>query len=314
MRGHPQGTRQALDKAVRLGQQSVAARIANSDDADRLVKLLMEADTQQKNYVIRRDESYLKVHQEQIDALFAVADALKGRFTEQANLEKIGAVIAAVRDYDKSFRDFVTLMGEQTADEQQMMAAAGQLEEHAGQLQAAQKSQMTTAASRANLLTAVFSIGGGLVGLLMAFFIPRIIVRPIRRCLESVAALAGQDFGKKCSVDSARRDRPDGRGDQPVDRRHRQGIHDVKEAAAREKQAQAEKSQAERRQAEEERRLEAEAGRAGTATGRGGTQAARGRGRQATASGRKTNAAQPRRSATKSTSCWKSSTPPPRAT
>ena len=112
------------------------------------------------------------------------------------------------------------------------------------------------AASKATMLILIFVSAG--VGTFLAFWITRQIVLPVRKCMESAAALASQDFSKRADVQSK-----DEMGqmavaiNQSIDNT-KKAFDDIREAAEREKKAQEERAQAERRAAEEERRRDAE--------------------------------------------------------
>ena len=116
------------------------------------------------------------------------------------------------------------------------------------------KSTMQTANSTLLILVCV----GIAIGVFLAYVTGRAILRPLQACMESVTALAHQDFGRKCQVDSK-----DELGqmavaiNQSIDAT-KNAFDGIQEAAEREKKAQAERAEAERRQAETDRRRQEE--------------------------------------------------------
>ena len=114
--------------------------------------------------------------------------------------------------------------------------------------------------STANLV--LLLIGGvGVLAVGLAMVIARTILRPVRRCLESIVALSNQDFEKKCDVDS--KDELGRMADainQSMDAT-KKAFEDIKEAAKREQKAQEERAEAEQQQAETERSRREEEGR-----------------------------------------------------
>ena len=112
------------------------------------------------------------------------------------------------------------------------------------------------ATSKATMLILIFVSAG--VGTFLAFWITRQITGPVKKCMESAAALASQDFSKRADVQSK-----DEMGqmavaiNQSIDNT-KKAFDDIRESAEREKKAQEERAEAERKAAEEERRREAE--------------------------------------------------------
>ena len=112
------------------------------------------------------------------------------------------------------------------------------------------------ATSKATML--ILALVSGAAGVFLAVWITRQIVVPVRKCMESAAALASQDFSKRADVQSK-----DEMGqmavaiNQSIDNT-KKAFDDIREASEREKKAQEERAAAERKAAEEERRREAE--------------------------------------------------------
>jgi methyl-accepting chemotaxis protein len=115
--------------------------------------------------------------------------------------------------------------------------------------------------SRADGRTALF-LGIGLpavvVVVVLGVYLARVITRPVRICMESVVALADQDFTRPANVSS--HDEL-GQMAEAINRSidaTRQAFERIQESAEREKQLQARRAEEERRLAEEQRRREAD--------------------------------------------------------
>jgi methyl-accepting chemotaxis protein len=193
--------RQALDRAVKFGREAVADCFAKAEDADILVRLLLEARIQERDYFLKEDAGHVVIHKEKLDKLLAQADGLKTRFKEQENVTKVAAVIAAVRGYRAAFEHSLKLVKDQHVSGEEMLAASKALQERAGQLQAGQKQEMFSAKRQATFWMIAFSLTGGFVGLMLATLMTRSIVLAIRRCQAAVTALAQQDFSVQADVD-----------------------------------------------------------------------------------------------------------------
>ncbi|MBN1591050.1 MAG: HAMP domain-containing protein [Pirellulales bacterium] len=96
-------------------------------------------------------------------------------------------------------------------------------------------------------------VGLGVLVVILALFLAGAIVGPIRQCVNSVVALAGQDYTVKCNVHST--DEIGQMADainQSIDAT-KQAFEEIQEAAEREKQIQADQAQEARGRAEAER-------------------------------------------------------------
>jgi methyl-accepting chemotaxis protein len=102
------------------------------------------------------------------------------------------------------------------------------------------------------------SIVAFVIGVIVAVGLTRVILKPVRICVESVTALANQDYTKKANIEAN-----DEIGqmaaaiDASIDATAK-AMHDVQEAAEREKKAQEERAEQERLAAEAEQKRKAE--------------------------------------------------------
>ena len=247
-----------MAEAVRQDATNVADRVEKLLDSERLEKLLLEARRQEKNYIIRTDVEYLKKQQKEIDRLVTLAADLKSRFRKQANIDQAGLVGQAAGEYQRAFQYFVQCMVDQDAAKQKMAATTEQLQKQAERFRQDQESEILAASDRCSRWMISFALLGVVAGVAMGLIIARAVVRPIRKCMESIVALSNQDFGKLCDVDS--KDEM-GQMATAINRSieaTRQAFDDIREAASREQQAQQERAEAQRRQADAERRRQAE--------------------------------------------------------
>ncbi len=181
------------------------------------------------------------------------------RVKEHADLREAAALIDADLDAyganGKTFYESVV----QTREAEAEMVASATVVANSIQGMADDVRQVMTdrlAASKATML--ILSLASGIAGIFLAAWITRLIVVPVRKCMESVVALANQDFSKTADVQSK-----DEMGQMAVAINQsigntKKAFDDIREAAEREKKAQEERAEAERRAAEEERRREAE--------------------------------------------------------
>jgi methyl-accepting chemotaxis protein len=256
---------QADQKAKRVAaskqnqdKQVIEEFIANADDAGRLASFLWEARRQEKNYILRSEAQYLKKQKDGYDGLIATADALKSRFKDKDNLDRLAVVVDSVREYQKAFENTVQALAGQEEAGKKMVTDARDLETRAEQLRQSQLAAMAAAIRRANRLMIGFALGAIVFGVVLAVGITRSLTGPIARCVRSIVALANQDFSQRCHVDS--RDemgRMAAAINQSIDET-KAAFDKIQEATRSQQQAQAERMEAERRQLEAERKRQAE--------------------------------------------------------
>ncbi|MFH1154794.1 MAG: methyl-accepting chemotaxis protein [Pseudomonadota bacterium] len=91
------------------GLSGVVDRVEKADDVDRLAKEILEIRQQEKNYIIRGDDTYIKMVDEGIEKLVAQNLAVKEKFTQKANKDQMDQVIAKVNEYKIAFHNYVDL-------------------------------------------------------------------------------------------------------------------------------------------------------------------------------------------------------------
>ena len=182
--------RQQLEKTVKRGQELVAEYIGKAEEANGLARLLMEARVEEKAYFLGGEAKCLATHNDRTDMLLAKAEALRGQFKEADCRDKVTGVIASVIEYRKAFQDHVALMRKQQAAGEKMAEASNTLQHNADQFQAAQREATVATKDRATFWMVAFSLAGVLAGIALAISTTRLIVRPVRACMESLQEVA----------------------------------------------------------------------------------------------------------------------------
>ncbi|WP_319471420.1 methyl-accepting chemotaxis protein [uncultured Pseudodesulfovibrio sp.] len=91
------------------GMEHIQDRVDKADDVNRLVRLIDETRVQEKNFMIRKDTSSLKQHQEILKKIYEQAEITREKFNNKANKEQMLEVTAAVREYEKWFSNYLSL-------------------------------------------------------------------------------------------------------------------------------------------------------------------------------------------------------------
>ena len=126
------------------GMSSIRDRVDKADDANRLVRFILEGRIKEKNFIIRKDANLLEEHAATLKALFAQADATSDKFANQANKDQMTATVEAVRSYEKAFTDYVDLERKKAVNLAQMRESAKAALTLAEEMRGEQKAQFST--------------------------------------------------------------------------------------------------------------------------------------------------------------------------
>lgn len=124
------------------GIWGIEDRVVKADDMNRLVKLIMDARLQEKNFIIRRDEESRKKHAEIIVSMHKQIVDSRVKFSDPVNLKQMDDVSAAVGKYDSSFLLYVKGSDERFAMMDKMRANAQAVLSEAEDIRANLKQQL----------------------------------------------------------------------------------------------------------------------------------------------------------------------------
>ncbi|WP_413206872.1 methyl-accepting chemotaxis protein [Rhodospirillum sp. A1_3_36] len=185
-------------------------RVAKSDDANKLVKLVLEIRRSEKNLLIRGHEKYALDVKDKSKQLKDVADDLKKRLGKPKNKEIMDDIFVALKTYQESFQNFVNLGGEsnammalQDADEtspldvavKEMTEAAAVIEEKSTLARQELKKQMLDVMSLSKTSLIGMLVGGLLLGIIMGWIIARSITDPVGLMTVVMGKLAEGEKG-----------------------------------------------------------------------------------------------------------------------
>jgi methyl-accepting chemotaxis protein len=139
-----------------VGMRGVQDRVDKADDVNRMVRYILQARRQEKNYIIRVDEESLKKHAELVGQLREQISATTQKFSDDKNRNQMSDVFVAVNAYDQAFRDYVDLQKERAATMAKMRAAAQVVREEANAIQADQRQQLKDLRSSGQMTDAMF--------------------------------------------------------------------------------------------------------------------------------------------------------------
>lgn len=143
---------------------SVGDRTEKADDANRIVKLLLDLRIEEKNYMLRDDQEYAERVRENISRLDDQIESTRQKFTQVANLEKIQTIADLGAQYRSNFDRFVEIdIASYTAQEEMEIAARGVqdlLDEYRAQMKAVVGDTVRSDASDAEIIESVDTADG----------------------------------------------------------------------------------------------------------------------------------------------------------
>ena len=124
------------------GANKLDTRIIKADDVNRLVKDILEARIEEKNYILRGDPAYAKKVADKIQTIRSQIQATRLRFKTKENIEQLDTVQKIVTQYDDAFQSYVRLEDEKKSALKEMRKAGQNALKQAESIRSDQKSQL----------------------------------------------------------------------------------------------------------------------------------------------------------------------------
>ena len=131
-----------LAEARDVNSRQTTDKMAKADDSNRIIKLALDARTEEKNFILRGDESHRVKVEQLLSEILGLANNLKSRFADSQNQKRANDVQIAANRYLQSFRSYAQLIKDQKASEEMMVANARRLEATATEIRQDQKAQL----------------------------------------------------------------------------------------------------------------------------------------------------------------------------
>lgn len=171
---------------------TVAQKLRNSDDANKIIRWFLDARRDEKNYILTKDAKYRKSVNEAISHMLNLGEELMRRIQDTANAQQIGAVIESVNAYKEAFGQLDTLLENQTVAHGEMMAAAGKAQNICDEVQDAVKQRMLNRISGARGFIVIGAFIAIVFGMVLGFIITRSIHRGVFSVIDGLSDGADQ--------------------------------------------------------------------------------------------------------------------------
>jgi len=124
------------------GLNGVVDRVDKGDDANRLVKGILETRQQEKNFIIRKDVQYVAKVKESVGEIYSQAEETKGKFNDKLNKDQMDEVVKNVKAYEEAFMQYAEFENQKNEAMGHMRQAAGEVMAQAEAIRTDQKNQL----------------------------------------------------------------------------------------------------------------------------------------------------------------------------
>lgn len=164
-----------------VSQEVLDGKLATANDAQNIVRWILQCRRQEKNFIIRDDRMYVDRVLSHVTDILDLARGLEIRISQEDNKAEAGLISTSVSTYQTSFEEMVSLKEIQHTAEARMVETARGVQEICDGVRADLKVKMVgqiTAARRMMIMGALTAI---LFGVCVSF----LIIRGITRVLSS---------------------------------------------------------------------------------------------------------------------------------
>ncbi|MDD3311532.1 methyl-accepting chemotaxis protein [Pseudodesulfovibrio sp.] len=176
-------------------------KIAKADDANRMIKLFVDARKLEKEYIISGNADHLNENKGDLSNILDTIASLKKRFQNPQNLAQLDAVEKSVGEYQTERDTFVKLMAEQDSVTKTMVATAREAVAVCNAVRDEQNAQMHDVMRSVNLFTLIITAASLIIGILAAIFLTRGITGPVGKGVRFAERMAEGDFTRTLDIE-----------------------------------------------------------------------------------------------------------------
>ncbi len=186
-----------IEEAV--SKKKLKDRYWKVDATNELNKQLLLSRRREKDFVIRKDKKYVDKAMAHVEKVISLAKEVRSTHSKADDVKRMDAVIDATEKYQGAVLDYVKSYDEGEKAKGKMGNSSKVFMNDVEKTLEEYSKSMASSINRADTLIIFFVIGGILIGVILAFFITRGIVKPINRIItglnegsDQVAAASGQ--------------------------------------------------------------------------------------------------------------------------
>jgi len=185
-------------KSKAVSSRGTATSFANN--LNMIIKDILECRRQEKNYLLRKNKSYLEKMNGHLSDISSIIKTLRAQASADTTKEKLDKMLFSTQSYQSSFKNIITLIDKQKLAEDNMVNAARKAQKSCDQSRTSQKNKMNNEISFVNNLIIFCAVSAAIIGILAAFFITISITRSVKKGVDFAMKLAEGDFNATIDV------------------------------------------------------------------------------------------------------------------
>ena len=183
------------------GGEFRAARSEASSTNLIIIKLFLECQQDQENYMKSGESSYIDTVNNKLDEILRLAQGMKGAVLRSDDQKRVDQFISSVQDHKSSFDQVAELKESISQVESELEMRATKAEEVSNTIREEQKSIMQTTISVAKKIMIISSAIAVIVGIMFAFLITRGITGPVGGCVRFADTIATGDLTEHLDIE-----------------------------------------------------------------------------------------------------------------
>ncbi len=173
-------------RKTKVSEEVLAANLATADDADTIIKWILQCRRQEKNFIIRGSQAYVDRVNAHVNDIIGLAREAASGSTQGDDTASANGIIASVLAYQSEFENVVALKGKQLKAEAQMLESARIVQKICDGVRAHQKANMEEQMSLAEHVMFWVTLATIILGIFLSFCIISGITRVLSRAIDGL--------------------------------------------------------------------------------------------------------------------------------
>lgn len=169
-------------------------RVGKADDANRLVKGILEVRRVEKNYIIRKDAKYVEEMDAKVNDLLLQVAETRSKMKQQLNINQMDAMKVAIEEYKKAFDKNVAANVKLSKESDTMVSSARSFEEKANEMRTIFKDHMDQSVTSAKTIASFLLVFSLIFGVAAAVIITRGIIGPVAKGVAFATSISEGDL------------------------------------------------------------------------------------------------------------------------
>lgn len=172
---------------------SIQDELREADAANRMIRWLLEARRNEKNFRLREDERYIQQVRANLDSITRNSKKLMATSERAASEEVAEDVIEEAASYRAAFNQFAEDRDEQQQIRPRLVEIARNLEEEAREARRDQKAELAASASSARWILLIGALAAVILTGGIVYLLERSVATPIQRVTRAIQSFAADE-------------------------------------------------------------------------------------------------------------------------